>query len=112
MSLQTIVHHPEPEYHAPHPPEPDYHAPAPVVHTIDPAHHHVHGYAPPKHGGSLEEVFHLNSKYNTPLPHHVPAEPPHLYVTPKPVVHPKPEPYHPPPPKKPDYHVRDLVNER
>ena len=75
----TAVYH-EPKLLPAHP-EPTYHAPIkPVLHHPP---HHSTGYAPPVHGGSLEDIFHIKSKYS------LPKKPPTLYTT--------PAPYHGPP---------------
>ena len=92
---------PKPSYEAPkpayHAPEPAYHAPEPAYHAPEPAYHAPpkpaykpksgYGYAPPSHGGSLEDVFGI-----------VKELPDRLYATPRPDYH--PTTYKP---KMPDY---------
>eukprot|EP00094_Tigriopus_californicus_P006676 TCALIF_06428-PA protein Name:"Similar to PRR21 Putative proline-rich protein 21 (Homo sapiens)" AED:0.60 eAED:0.65 QI:0/-1/0/1/-1/1/1/0/1869 len=118
-------HEPKPQYHEPKPaykePAPQYHAPKPEYHEPKPAYkeptphyhepqksYHSHsGYVTPKHGGSLEEIFGLDSKYGHPKKDY--NSPSQLYITPRPDYKPptykaKVEYHHPEPEyKSPSY---------
>jgi len=114
---KPAYHAPEPAYHAPTPayhppshmappkkdyipPKPVYHEPEPVYHAPEPAYappkpaykpKSGHGYAPPHHGASLEEVFGLSKSL-----------PERTYITPRPDYN--PVTYKP---KMPDYLHKD-----
>jgi hypothetical protein len=98
------AYHPEPAYKEPaYHPEPAYKEPAyhPEPAYKEPAYHPPGSYIAPQHGGSLEEVFGVATKYAHPPAAH--GNPPQLYVTPRPDYRPPAyqpevkymEPHHP-----------------
>ena len=106
----AVVSHELPHHHAA---APVHHA-APVTHSHGlplsdhAAHHHHGGYPKPPHGGTLEDIFGVKSKYSAPPePHyevvvHSPPAPKLVYEEPAPAYH-APEPaYHAP---EPAYHA-------